>query len=169
MRTNHLHQIIINEDDMIDIFYRSDDVDCITVDDPVWIERLNRNLKDYEIPTIHWMEANDESLDSFIASNLENWHLPTEYAELDIDNYLLSKCTSSDQIQRVELELAEFRLRNMMTVLRWLKYFVDTMRNNGLIWGVGRGSSCASYCLFLIGIHKIDSIKYDLDIKEFLK
>ena len=48
-------------------------------------------------------------------------------------------------------------------------YLVDTFSENDVVWGVGRGSSVASYCLYLIGLHKIDSIKYELDIKEFLK
>jgi DNA polymerase III alpha subunit len=65
--------------------------------------------------------------------------------------------------------LIEFSSRDMFMVLRWLKYFVDTMRKNNLIWGVGRGSSVSSYVLFLLEIHKIDSLRYDLDIKEFLK
>jgi len=43
------------------------------------------------------------------------------------------------------------------------------MRKNNLVWGVGRGSSVSSYLLYLIGVHKVDSYKYRLDIKEFLK
>ena len=43
------------------------------------------------------------------------------------------------------------------------------MRDNQVIWGVGRGSSVASYVLYLIGIHKIDSMYYDLPINEFLR
>ena len=43
------------------------------------------------------------------------------------------------------------------------------MRDNGVIWGVGRGSSVASYVLYLIGIHKVDSMYYDLPINEFLR
>jgi len=50
-----------------------------------------------------------------------------------------------------------------------LKYLVDTLRKNNVIWGVGRGSSVASYVLFLLGVHKIDSLYYNLDIEEFLK
>jgi len=49
------------------------------------------------------------------------------------------------------------------------KYFVDTMQANNVVWGVGRGSSVASYVLYLIGVHKIDSIKYNLDWQEFLR
>jgi DNA polymerase III alpha subunit len=46
---------------------------------------------------------------------------------------------------------------------------VETMRVNNIVWGVGRGSSVASYVLYLIGVHKIDSMYYDLDIEEFLR
>ena len=66
-------------------------------------------------------------------------------------------------------ELEEFRARNMLPLLKVLKYLVDTFQNNNIVWGVGRGSSVASYALFLIGIHKIDSIKYNLDWREFLR
>jgi DNA polymerase III alpha subunit len=48
-------------------------------------------------------------------------------------------------------------------------YLVDFMRENKIVWGVGRGSSVASYVLYLIGVHKIDSIQYDLDWTEFLR
>ena len=43
------------------------------------------------------------------------------------------------------------------------------MRENQLIWGVGRGSSTASYVLYLLGVHRIDSMYYDLDPEEFLR
>jgi DNA polymerase III alpha subunit len=57
----------------------------------------------------------------------------------------------------------------MFDLLFYLKYLVDTLRENKVLWGVGRGSSVASYVLYLIGVHKIDSLKYNLDIAEFLK
>ena len=57
----------------------------------------------------------------------------------------------------------------MFMLLKYLKYLVDTMRNNNIVWGVGRGSSVASFVLFLIGVHKINSLYYDLPIEEFLK
>ena len=43
------------------------------------------------------------------------------------------------------------------------------MKQNNLIWGVGRGSSVASYVLYLLGVHRIDSLHYNLDIAEFLR
>ena len=43
------------------------------------------------------------------------------------------------------------------------------MRDNRVIWGVGRGSSVSSYVLYKLGIHRIDSMFYDLDVEEFLR
>ena len=56
-----------------------------------------------------------------------------------------------------------------MNVLKFLVYLIDIMRSNNIVWGVGRGSSVSSYVLYLLGVHKVDSIKYGLDITDFLK
>jgi len=66
-------------------------------------------------------------------------------------------------------ELQEFQDRGMMPLLNFLLYMVDTMRENNIVWGVGRGSSVASYVLYLIGVHRINSMKYNLDYKEFFR
>lgn len=98
------------------------------------------------------------------------WNIPDEYKNLDIENWVRKQCPPWDpETSRVEEELAEFKARNMLDLLRWLKYFVDTCRANKVVWGIGRGSSVASYVLFLLGVHKIDSIKYNLDWQEFLR
>ena len=98
-----------------------------------------------------------------------SWHMPDEYLELDIAQHVLSLCKTEAELQRVGQELLMFQERNLFNLLRYLKYFVDTMRSNGVVWGLGRGSSVASYVLYLIGVHKINSIYYDLPIEEFLK
>jgi hypothetical protein len=72
-------------------------------------------------------------------------------------------------LARVDLELEEFQQRELVDLLRFLVYFIDTIRTNNVIYGVGRGSSIASYVLYLLNVHRIDSFKYNLDIKEFLK
>lgn len=98
-----------------------------------------------------------------------NWHMPEEYKQLDIARWLLDRCKTDAELQRVGEELLLYQERNLFTLLCYLKYLVDTMRSNNIVWGVGRGSSVASYVLYLLGIHRIDSMYYDLDITEFLK
>jgi DNA polymerase III alpha subunit len=97
-----------------------------------------------------------------------NWFIPEEYKQLDIEEFLVTQCPEQNYPRLVE-ELALFKQNNMIPVLKTMKYVVDTLRKNNIVWGVGRGSSVSSYVLFLIGIHKIDSVKYALPIDEFFK
>ena len=97
-----------------------------------------------------------------------NWFIPKEYQNLDIEEFLINQCPK-ENYQRVIDEIALFNKHDMVDVLRVMKYLVDTLRKNNIVWGVGRGSSVSSYCLYLIGIHKIDSVKYDLPISDFFK
>lgn len=104
-----------------------------------------------------------------VLNGVRKWFIPEPYASMDIVEYVLALCSSEEEEKRVEEELILFSERELINVLRFLVYFVDVARINDITLGVGRGSSVASYVLFLIGVHKIDSLKYDLDIKEFLK
>ena len=97
-----------------------------------------------------------------------NWFIPNEYKQLDIEEFLVTQCPEQNYPRLIE-ELALFKQNNMIPVLKTMKYVVDTLRANNIVWGVGRGSSVSSYVLYLIGIHKIDSVKYALPIDEFFK
>lgn len=111
----------------------------------------------------------DISVPEYDANNQVTWHMPTEYKDMDIAKWILEQCKSDAELQRVGEELLLFQERDLFDLLKYLKYLVDTMKANGVIWGVGRGSSVASYVLYLIGIHRIDSMYYDLSIHEFLR
>ena len=109
-----------------------------------------------------------------LVDNIEyskQFNIPQHYLELDVEQYIRALVPQADAKRkaRVEAELELFRTRNLFSILQLLIYIIDTMRKHNLVWGVGRGSSVASYCLYLIGVHKIDSVKYNLDIREFLK
>lgn len=103
-------------------------------------------------------------------TNVTKWNMPDDFQQLDIREYILSQHKLlPDQIERVDNELREFYARDLTDLLRFLAYLVSVLRSNNIIYGVGRGSSIASYVLYLLGIHRIDSFKFNLDIKEFLK
>ena len=99
----------------------------------------------------------------------QDWYMPESYQNLDIAKYILSLCENDEQLQRCGQELLMYQEKNLFDLLRYLKYLVDVMQDNHVIWGVGRGSSVASYVLYLLKVHKIDSIYYDLDPTEFLR
>lgn len=141
------------------------------------IELLYRNKSLYDVPFIDVTKFNEvcDALElNQLTSDIQyskNFNIPQHYLELDVEQYIRDLVPQADAKRkaRVEQELDLFRTRNLYPVLQLLIYIVDTMRKHNIVWGVGRGSSVASYCLYLIGIHKIDSLKYNLDIREFLK
>lgn len=145
------------------------DLDRAIFEDPEPINIYNDWCRTYDIPsTIQTIQENTS--DTYVDQCLANWYMPAEYRELDMLSFLLNGLTpKSVEYQRVQQEYAMFESRGMVTVLKFLKYMVDVCQRENIVLGVGRGSSVASYCLFLIGVHRIDSIKYELDIKEFLK
>lgn len=121
-------------------------------------------------PTLIQYIADDSlSVEEFDKLAQSNWLMPQEYKDMDIVLWVLEQCTTDPQRQRVGEELLLYVERDMIPLLQYMKYLVDVMRANNIIWGVGRGSSVASYVLYLIGVHRIDSMYYDLDINEFLK
>ena len=95
--------------------------------------------------------------------------MPKNYYEIDVLSWLLEKCQSEDEKTRVKDEYNMFEQKKFVKVLQFLIYFVDTLRANNVVWGVGRGSSVSSFCLFLIGVHKINPMLYNLDYREFLR
>ena len=109
------------------------------------------------------------TIEEFDATNQQSWHFPEDYQNLDIAAWVLDQCNSDAELQRCGQELLMYQERDAFTLLKYMKFLVDTMRKNKIVWGVGRGSSVASFVLYKIGVHKINSLYYDLDITEFLK
>jgi DNA polymerase III alpha subunit len=172
MNIDQYGQVIITEDEAINALYsgRLKNLSNVFLDDTSKVDQFNHarninadsfgNLQKYQTPTI--------TVEEFDRQNQSQWFMPDNYCP-NLVEMLYSMCTTQEQTDRVSQELELFIQHGMMDLLYYLKYLVDTMRNKDIVWGVGRGSSVASYVLYLIGIHRIDSIKYNLDIKEFLK
>ena len=156
---------IFEESDLFELLYQDQDIDSFK--EKIYTEGLEEFTKNSGI-TFQNNTTARLSTEEFDLNNQKNWAMPEEYKNLDIESYLVHVCPKQNY-ERLIQELQEYRARNMLDLLRWLKYFVDTARKENIVWGVGRGRSVASYVLFLIGVHKIDSIKYKLDFKEFMR
>lgn len=155
-----------DENTGIELLYRSGDlnnVEFIETDD---IKLYNSKCAEFDILPVPIL--NDLDFD-----RINTYLIPEHFKTLDVEQYvrdrLVDNVLTTDKVDRVEEELALFKARNLYHVLRVLIYIIETMRKHNLVWGVGRGSSVSSYVLYLIGVHKVDSLKYNLDIKEFLK
>tara|TARA_B100000941_G_scaffold288247_2_gene264805 strand:+ start:1080 stop:1586 length:507 start_codon:yes stop_codon:yes gene_type:complete len=168
MRQDNLGRCILNENDALELLYSDKSISNIHAEQEI-IEKYNKSVDIGEIDLEHLKSIADIDLETFDHLNQTNWYMPDEYKQLDIAEYVLSKTYNEEQKQRVLTELKMFAERGMDNVLRFMVYLVDNMRKNNIVWGVGRGSSVSSYVLYLIGVHKVDSIKFKLDIKEFLR
>ena len=163
-------QIILTEEGIINLLYSGElDLSDIKVENSTEIQLYNKwaNLYDEELITIYTKP--EESIEEVNSKRQSVWFIPEKYKIINVEKYLLDNCTTLEEKNRVKNEMVLFRERGMEIILRVLIYLVDIMRENNIVWGVGRGSACASYSLYIIGIHKIDSLRYNLDIKEFLK
>ena len=169
IKINDHGDCIFKEQDAIDLLYTDPtfDISKLFFNDTA---QYNGSLKELgiDLPIIN-TAPDRESLEEFDNKNINNWHMPEKYYQVDVLEWLLDKCQNDDEKTRVLMEYKLFEQKKFIKVLQFLMYFVDTLRANNLVWGVGRGSSVASFCLFLIGVHKINPLLYNLDITEFLR
>ncbi len=159
-----------NTDELCDLLYQNPDLDLarILVTDPL---KYNNAVKDFyaDLPTLEQYRSQDITVEQFDKKNQSRWSMPKEYLSMDIAQWVLDQCRTQEELQRVGKELLLYQERELFPLLKQLKYMIDTWRENNIVWGVGRGSSVASYVLYLIGVHRINSMYYDLDIEEFLR
>jgi len=160
---------VFTEEDIFELLYQGQfqKLDQLFVEDSKEIQKLELESNiSFKKPSKDFYNLDVEDFDQILQSD---WFMPEEYKTFDIEAYCIAQCDSIEQQTRIFEEFEEYKKRNMLNLLRWLKYFVDTCRSNSIVWGVGRGSSVASYVLFIIGVHKINSIRYNLDWHEFLR
>lgn len=173
MQTNKFGEIVLDPDDLCDLVMQGRDVtqmSGVTVSARLDIPALTQTLQDPgSIPS--WRPETPDVVDpmDYHRQCQSHWHMPAEYRDLDIAAMVLDLCANEAELQRAGQELLMFQERGMMDVLRYMKYLVDQMRAHGIIWGVGRGSSVASFVLYLLGVHRINSLYYELDPGEFLR
>ncbi len=168
MKNDIFGRQILNEDDLCHVYLVNPEqkIKNVIVENIIYFDP---DLEISNKPVIQLYNELSIDLENFDNTNQSTWFMPKEYMDMDIAQYVLNFCETDYELQRVGEELIKFQEREMFPLLRYCKYLVDTMRKHNVVWGVGRGSSVASYVLFLIGIHRINSLFYDLSIDEFLK
>lgn len=163
-------QMHVSQNTLFNMLYEYPDLDLkqFQVDDP---ESYNQSVQatHCDFPLLQKYQQLDIDIEQFDRANQDKWFMPDEYRNMDIAKWVLEQCQTQAELQRTGTELLLFQEKNLFTLLCYLKYLVDTMRKHNVLWGVGRGSSVASYVLYLIGVHRINSLYYDLPIDEFLK
>jgi DNA polymerase III alpha subunit len=108
-----------------------------------------------------------------------NYRIPEKYQKLNLEDELIEdlwdyinrenipKELHEAYAKRLEDEVREIHVRGMSMLVKTLMYVVDTFEKKGIVWGVGRGSSCASLALCVLGLHKVDPIRFNIPKEEF--
>lgn len=172
MKQNTHGEQIFNEVDLVNLIMSGADssgLDDMIVDSSVDLETAALMLDNVPRLIAYNNLIEDMPTEEYDHRCQSRWYMPDKYQQLDIAEHVLSLCTTDAELQRCGEELLLFQARDLFNLLRYLSYLVDTMRENKLIWGVGRGSSTASYVLYKLGVHQIDSMHYELDPTEFLR
>lgn len=150
---NKLADFILNGDDITEFFVSSEDKSV-----------KNYNSYNHDNPLL--VKYDISELDT-------SWKFPKQYSDLDLDTFFLSfisKLNLNDkESNRIHKELQLVRDLNMENLFRSIIFILDVFKNNNIVWGVGRGSSCASYLLYLIDLHMVNPVKYDIPENEFFK
>ena len=169
IKINDYGDCLYSEDSVIEQLYQDPtlDISKITVDTKLYNQALTKLQID--LPKLPEQILRNQTVVEFDKQNYNAWYMPESYENIDVKTYLLEKCNTEEERDRVLIEYKLFEQKRFTKVLKFLIYFVDVLRSNNIVWGVGRGSSVSSFCLFLIGIHKINPLFYNLDYREFLR
>lgn len=170
LKTDQFGRTIISDMQLSELFYIMPDLvlSNIQITDP---QKYNAAVASEYLDwtKLEKLEDISVSVDEYHKQNQQTWFMPEEYANMDIAKYVLDQCSDQNELQRAGQELLIYAERDLFPLLQYLKYLVDTMRANNIVWGVGRGSSVASFVLYLLGIHRIHSLRHNLDFGEFMR
>ncbi len=158
----------------LDEMYAGNPIDHFVIDD------TNENTlhyefnKHFEIANLQKPPTLDVSPEDFHDILSNSWLMPQKYKDMDLDAYLVQELLDNNMATeqytvRLAEELEEYAKRDMLDILKFLVYLMNICRDNSIVTGIGRGSSVSSLVLYLIGVHYIDPVKYNLSYKEFLR
>lgn len=170
-RTDEWGRVVINPESSFELAYAGHDVFSMPVDGGPLVDQFNAMCRKFDKrdDAIAPLEPLDHSPAEEHASRTQTWMISDEIKEIEVRPFLLSLCHTDEERARVNEEMDEFEARSLIPLLQLMIYLVDHFRQSGIVWGVGRGSSVSSYCLYLIGVHRINSLKYGLSVGDFLK
>lgn len=105
----------------------------------------------------------------------ESYQIPVEYLNIDLKEFVLAKYRetlsgepeSQIALARINTELGEIQKRGIESLFKTIIYVVDQFKKHQTVFGVGRGSSCACFILYVLGLNLVNPLKYDIPVDEF--
>lgn len=142
--------------------------------DGVPLSKIVVNSLNEDLETFNTLEDVEFPLNKMENNQLgSSWNIPSQCKNINLKEYILAKLVdrfpnADDRyVKRLEEELLEITSRDVVDLFRTLIFVTETLLKSDTVLGVGRGSSCASLFLFVLGLHKVDPIKYNIPASEF--
>jgi hypothetical protein len=95
-----------------------------------------------------------------------NTHLDLLIDTLEASSRFLG---TDGEISRISLEIEFFSRTNNILFLLNLVELIKRFKEDNVVWGVGRGSACSSFVLFLLYVHDVNPLKYGISFSELSK
>lgn len=112
---------------------------------------------------------------SFVEEDAKPLPLPNEHSveeEIELIDLILTSPrfqNTEEGRERISEEVEFFKKTGNIKFLLEVNDLIQEFKRNEVVWGVGRGSGSASYVLYLMEVHDIDPIKYDIPFYELSK
>jgi len=164
--------VSLNTSTLVKMFLSLDEIDR----NKIFVKEIDNDVKRF-----NQLVDNKLKIKAQIKPINNEFNIPKEYKNLNLKTVLFDKLFeetsnknfSSDEIEeRINRIIVEYKLileLNMEMLFKSIIFLLEQFKNNIIVWGVGRGSSCASYALYLLGLHMVDAVKYKLDQSEFFR
>lgn len=171
MRTNVYGQAIVSGDQLRELLLQGKHIGHLNVENDEEVQLFERYQKDILSETVLFLDKPGELMpfDEFQTKRADEWLFPLEFQTIDVYNWLITRCKTQAEIERVNQEYTLYEEKDLVMVLRLFIYLISYFREKKYIWGVGRGSAVSSFCLYLIGVHHVNPLVYGFDIKDYLK
>lgn len=171
LETNKYGQAILNSSNLRELLLQGKNISHLIVKQDEDIELFKKYQSELLETTVVFLDNSEQDLteEQFHNKCSAEWLFPSHYQSIDVYKWLMDRCKTQEQIDRVNEEYKLYLEKDLIMLLRLFIFLIDYMRKNNFVWGVGRGSSVSSYILYLIGVHRVDALKYGLDIKDYLK
>jgi hypothetical protein len=134
MKYDQYGQTYTTSKELCDLLYKNPtlDISRFQVEDSL---EYNRSVAELhaELDLLDSYHSINQTVEEFDRVLQANWHMPVEYRDMDIAEYVLGLCRADHELQRVGQELLLYQERDLFDLLRYLKYLVDTLRQNNIV------------------------------------
>ena len=133
--TNQYGEPIVNCNDLIELVYQGYDVNKVKVNDDR-VEKYNTIVEELALdwPSLQKLTDIDITVEDYDRALQSDWYMPDEYKQMNVEDHIRSLAKTQEEKIRVEEELILYRKYNVLNVLKFLVYLIETMRDNNIVW-----------------------------------